>query len=114
MMAIDPTLTTEALCYTYISTITSATVTAPTLADLTSLVQYHVVPGRYLVQDFTNDQVLTTLLTDKDLTVGVAPGPPAIYTIKDLNIAADPVVTTSNIITNSGILHTINAALRYN
>ncbi len=115
MVAIDPTLTTEALCYAYIAALTPTTATSPTLADLTALVQYHVVPGRYLAQDLTDGLVLKTLLTGKDLTAGVAPGPPAIYTIKDANTGVtDPTVTSANILTNSGVLHTINGVLRSN
>lgn len=115
MVAIDGTLTTEALCYAYIAALTPTTATSPTLADLTALVQYHVVPGRYLAQDLTDGLVLKTLLTGKDLTAGVAPGPPAIYTIKDANTGVtDPTVTSANILTNSGVLHTINGVLRSN
>lgn len=115
MVAIDGTLTTEALCYAYIAALTSTTATSPTLADLTALVQYHVVPGRYLAQDLTDGLVLKTLLTGKDLTAGVVPGPPAIYTIKDANTGVtDPTVTSANILTNSGVLHTINGVLRSN
>lgn len=115
MVAIDGTLTTEALCYAYIAALTPTTTTSPTLADLTALVQYHVVPGRYLVQDLTDGLELTTLLTGKKLTAGVAPGPPAIYTIKDANTGVtDPTVTSANSLTNSGVLHTINGVLRSN
>ncbi|MBL7848519.1 MAG: fasciclin domain-containing protein [Cyclobacteriaceae bacterium] len=115
LLSLNGTLTTEALCYTYISTLTPASVTAPTLADLTTLVKYHVVPGRYLVQDLTEGLELTTLLTTPKLTAGVAAGPPTVYTIKDANTGvADPVVTSSNILTNSGVLHTINGVLRPN
>lgn len=115
LLSLNGTLTTEALCYTYISTLTPASVTAPTLADLTTLVKYHVVPGRYLVQDLTEGLELTTLLTTPKLTAGVTAGPPTVYTIKDANTGvADPIVTTSNILTNSGVLHTINGVLRPN
>jgi hypothetical protein len=115
MVAIDGTLTTENLCYAYIAALTPTTTTSPTLADLTALVQYHVVPGRYLVQDLTDGLELTTLLTGKKLTAGVASGPPAIYTIKDANTGVtDPTVTSANSLTNSGVLHTINGVLRSN
>ncbi len=62
--------------------------------------------GRYLVQEFIDNLVLTTSLMDEDLTVRIARGPPVINTIKDLNSAADSIVTTSNINTNSGVLRT--------
>lgn len=115
LVALDPTLTTEALCYTYISTLTASSTTTPTLAELTTLVQYHVVPGRFLAQDITDGQELTTLLTNGKITASVAPGPPAIYTLQDANTGVtDPVVTTANILTNSGVLHTINGVLRPN
>ncbi len=114
---INAALITEADCGAYILSLVSATpppTPNPTLADLTALAQYHVVPGRYLVQDFSDNQVLTTLLTGKDLTVGVVTGPPAVYTIKDLNAAADPTVSASNSLTNSGVLHTVSGVLRSN
>lgn len=115
LLALNGTLTTEALCYTYISTLTPTSGTTPSLDELTTLVKYHVVPGRYLVQDLTEGLELTTLLTSPKLTAGVAAGPPVVYTIKDANTGvADPVVTTSNILTNSGVLHTINGVLRPN
>lgn len=115
MVAIDPTLTTEALCYTYISTLTASSTTSPTLADLTTLVQYHVVPGRYLSQDLTTGQQLQTLLTSGKITASVVTGPPLVVTLQDANTGVtDPVVTTSNILTNSGVLHTINGVLRPN
>ncbi len=115
LATINATLVDEATCFTYISTLTASSGTSPTLAELTSLVQYHIVPGRYLSQDLTEGLELTTLLTTPKLTVGVAPGPPAIYTIKDANTGvADPVITTANVLTNSGVLHTINGVLRSN
>lgn len=115
LLTLNATLTTEALCYTYISTLTSSSGTTPSLADLTTLTKYHVVPGRFLVQDLTDGMVLTTLVDSPKLTAGVAVGPPAVYTIKDANTSiADPVVTTSNILTNSGVLHTLNGVLRPN
>jgi uncharacterized surface protein with fasciclin (FAS1) repeats len=115
MASIDPTLTTEALCYTYISTLTSSSTTSPTLADLTKLVQYHVVPGRYLAQDITDGLQLQTLVANAKITASVAPGPPTLITLQDGNTSVvDPVITTSNILTNSGVLHTINGVLRPN
>ena len=115
LQTLNGTLTTEALCYTYISTLTPTSGTTPSLADLTTLTQYHIVPGRFLVQDLTEGLQLTTLTTSLKLTAGVVTGPPAVYTIKDANTGfADPVVTTSNILTNSGVLHTINGVLRPN
>lgn len=106
-------LVTEVDCYNYISTLTSASATTPTLAELTTLVKYHVVPGRILTQDMTTGLVLTTE-EGLDITVSVATGPPAVYTLQDLNAATDPVITTQNILTNSGVLHTINGVLRPN
>lgn len=115
LLSLNATLTSEAACFTYISTLTPASVTSPTLAELTTLVQYHVVPGRFLTQDLTDALELTTLLATPKLTAGVAPGPPVIYTIKDANTGvADPIVTAANSLTNSGVLHTINGVLRSN
>lgn len=113
--AIDPVAyNSEAAVYNYISTITPATTTAPTLATLTDLVKYTVVPGRYLTQDITDGQVLATSLTGSNITVSVAPGPPAVYTLQDNNVGTNPVITTQNIMTNSGVLHTINQVLKPN
>lgn len=115
LVSINASLTTEALCYTYISTLTPTSGTSPSLDELTTLTKYHVVPGRYLVQDLTDGLSLTTLLDNPKLTAGVAAGPPAVYTIKDANTGvADPVVTSANTLTNSGVLHTINGVLRPN
>lgn len=112
--------TTEIQWITYIASLVSATPPAspsPTLAELTSFAQYHVVPGRFLTTDFSNGQALTTLLTGKVITVGVSPIPPAAgpytFTLTDINTGAtDPVISSGNTQTNSGILHTMNAVLR--
>lgn len=115
LVAINPALTTETLCYNYISALTSASTTTPSLADLTTLVQYHVVPGRYLAQDLTAGQQLQTLLTNGKITASVVTGPPLVVTLQDANTGVtDPVVTSANILTNSGVLHTINGVLRPN
>ncbi|MDZ4716588.1 MAG: fasciclin domain-containing protein [Cytophagales bacterium] len=123
LVAINGTLTTEALCYSYIASLISATPPPspnPTLAQLTDLVKYHVVPGRFLTTDFTNGQVLTPLLTTPTLTMGISPIPPAAgpytYTLADANTGVlDATITASNnILTNSGILHTVSGVLRPN
>ncbi len=115
LQTLNGTLVTETQCYAYISTLTPASVTIPTLAELTAFTQYQLVPGRFLSQDFTDQKVLTTLKTGSTITVGVAPGPPAIYTLLDGNTGfADPVITAPNTLTNSGVVHTINAVLRPN
>ena len=115
LQTLNGTLVTETQCYTYISTLTAASVTSPTLAELTAFTQYHLVPGRFLSQDLTDLMVLTTLKPSGTITVGVAPGPPAIYTLGDANTGfADPVISAPNTLTNSGVVHTINAVLRPN
>lgn len=118
LQTLNGTLITEADCGAYILSLVSATpppTPDPTLAELTSLIQYHVVPGRYLSQDLTNAQVLVTLLTGGNITMNVATGPPASYTLQDVDTGAtDPVITTQNTLTNSGVLHTINGVLRPN
>lgn len=113
--------TTEVQWGAYIVSLTSATpppTPSPTLAELTALTQYHVVPGRFLTTDLTTGQVLTTLLTGKSITVTINPVPPAAgpytFTLGDLNAAADPTISAPNTQTNSGIIHTINAVLRNN
>lgn len=115
LVSVNPSLTTEALCFTYISTLTASSSTSPTLAELTTLVQYHVAPGRFLAQDITDGLEIQTLVTSGKITASVAPGPPAVITLQDANTAVtNPVVTTANILTNSGVLHTINGVLRPN
>ena len=119
LFTLNPALILETDCYTYISTLTSASVTTPTLADLTSLIQYHMIPGRYVTPDFVDGTVLSTSLlngtTAQTLTMGVVVGPPSVFTVKDANTGVtDPVITTKDVQTNSGVLHTINGVLRSN
>ena len=121
LVTVNPTLILETDCYTYISTLTSASVTMPTLADLTALMQYHMIPGRYVTPDFVDGTVLNTSFligtppTAQTLTMGVVVGPPSVFTVKDANTGVtDPVITTKDVQTNSGVLHTINGVLRSN
>lgn len=111
--SIDATLTTEVLCYNYIASLISATPPAvpnPTLAQLTDIVKYHCVSGRFLTTDFTTGQVVNTLLTGSAVTVNIAG---TVFTLADLNAGVtDPTITAKDILTNSGILHTINGVLR--
>lgn len=122
LSSVDGTLTTEPLCYAYLASLISATPPAvpnPTLAQLTEIVKYHILPevpplpGRYLTSDFTNAQVLTTQLTGKTITVNITGVDPAFtYTLVDVNaLNVDPVITTKNTLTNSGIVHLINGVL---
>ena len=112
-LAIDPTLTTEVLVGAYLNSLISATPPAtpnPTLAQLTDLVKYHYVKGRFLTSDFTSGQTLTTGLTGNTITVTIAG---AVYTLVDGNaLVTDPTITTKDILTNSGILHTVSDVLR--
>ncbi len=112
LLSLNATLTTEALCFTFISTASAST--TPTLAELTAFTQYFIVPGRYLSNDLTDGQELQTLLPSAKITVDVAPGPPPVYTLGDLNAATDPTISAANSLTNSGVLHTISAVLRNN
>jgi len=104
--------------YTYISTLTPTSGTTPSLDQLTALVQYGVVPGRFLTQDLSNGQQLSTYTagtgTAAAITVSIAPGPPAVFTLQDLNAGTDAVITTANILTNSGVLHTVNQVVKPN
>lgn len=112
LLSLDASLTTETLCFNYINTLSSNPTPTITMTQLTELVQYHVIPGRYLTTDMTDGKVLATNLTGKSVTVGVAG---SVYTIVDLNTGVtDPTITTKDIQTNSGILHTINGVLRSN
>ena len=118
------TFATELSCYTYISSLIPPAVPPaipnPTLAQLTDIMKYHLVAGRFLTTDFGNGQALSTSLTGSSITVGISPVPPLTgpytYTLLDLNaLVLDPtIIPTNNILTNSGILHTVSGVLRPN
>lgn len=118
--SINAYFNTEARIKARLDSLAGATppTTNPTLAQLTDIVKYHILPavpplpGRYLTSDFTNGQVLATQLTGKSITVAITGTDPNFtYTLGDLNAGADPVITTKNVLTNSGIQHIINGVL---
>lgn len=93
----------------------SATST-PSLATVTDLLRYHVVPGRVLSTDLTTGMVVNTALAGKTFTILSAAGP---VTINDQNTTivapnADATVSSANILTNAGVIHQISAVLQPN
>lgn len=83
-------------------------------ADLANLLKYHVLAGRYLSTDLSNDKSLATLLPNASFVVKVSTDPSPIVTLDDNNVATNPTVTAVNTVHNNGVVHTINAVLRSN
>lgn len=85
-----------------------------TIAMIKEIVKYHYTAGRYVTTDFTNGQTLT-MSDGRSLGVGITGTPPSlVYTLVDQNTGvADATITTQNILTNSGILHTVSGVLRH-
>jgi uncharacterized surface protein with fasciclin (FAS1) repeats len=87
---------------------------APTVsaATLLSLVKYHVVSGRLVSTDLSNQLPLITLFTDKVITISIAG---STITVIDGNTGViDPTVTVKDNLTNAGVVHTINGVLMSN
>ncbi len=75
---------------------------------LSNLLKYHIVAGRILSTDLSNGQVVTTL-AGTTFTVNING---STITLVDGNTGnVDPVVGPANTLTNSGIVHTLNAVL---
>jgi uncharacterized surface protein with fasciclin (FAS1) repeats len=80
-------------------------------ATLSDLLKYHVLPGRVLSTDLTSGQSVQTLLSGKSITVGISG---SIFTLTDLNPAADPIISSANVFATTGLVHQINRVLRPN
>jgi transforming growth factor-beta-induced protein len=99
----NPSVTNEATARDLINTLTPAA-----LADI---VKYHVVAGRVVSTDLTDNQVVTTALSGQTFTIGISG---AVITLKDKNPSTDPTITSVNNLTNAGVLHQISNVLRSN
>lgn len=89
-----------------------ATLKAMDPVALADLLKYHIISGRVLSTDLTDEQVVNTLLTGKSFTINIDV---AVYTLKDNRDADalnDPTITTANTLTNAGVRHTVNTVLR--
>jgi uncharacterized surface protein with fasciclin (FAS1) repeats len=72
------------------------------IKQLQALLEYHVVKGKVLSSDLTNDESVPTLEGSK-LTVTLAPGKVMIN---------DVTVTTANVMATNGVVHIINGVLK--
>ena len=79
---------------------------------LSNFLKYHMVSGRVLSSDLTNGQQVSTLLDANSFTISIAG---TTITLVDKNSTnVDPKITTANTLTNSGIVHLVDAVLRAN
>jgi uncharacterized surface protein with fasciclin (FAS1) repeats len=76
-----------------------------TAAALTPVLQLHVVGTRALSSQLTNGQILNTLLTGTNLTVGLTSG---VRVTGPKNFAT---VTAANIVAKNGVIHVIDTVL---
>lgn len=74
-------------------------------ADLTSILTYHVVPGRYAAADLSDGQVLTTV-NGAELTVSIMNG-----SVMVGNAAGMATVTQANVFASNGVAHTIDTVV---
>lgn len=99
------TVTDEATGVTYINGLGAAD---PKLTTLTNVVKYHVVAGRVLTSDLTAGQNVTTLLTGEVFSVfALTPS-----VIVEDDVAGQATLTSSNILSNAGVIHKLNAVLK--
>lgn len=81
-------------------------------AALASLLMYHVISGRVLSTDLSDEQVVNTLQTGNTFTMNITGN---VYTLKDKRDADesnDPTISAANTLTNAGVVHTLNSVLR--
>ena len=79
---------------------------------LSNFLKYHIVSGRILSTDLTNGQQMNTLLDANSFSISIAG---STITLVDKNAASvDPKISTPNTLTNSGIVHLIDAVLKAN
>lgn len=74
---------------------------------LTSFLTYHVVQGKYLLSDFTDDQQLTTLNGEK-LTIIAKDSLVSVKSETPDNVS---VISTPNVIQSNGIVHIVDTPL---
>ena len=99
------TVTDEATGVTFLNGLAAADAK---LTTLTNVLKYHVTPGRVLTTDLAVSQEVPTLLTSK--TINVVALTPSV--ILDGDVAGQATLTSSNILSNAGVLHRLNAVLK--
>lgn len=99
------TVTDEATGVTFINGLAAA---SPNLMTLTDVLKYHIAPGRVLTTDMTVAQDVTTLLTGK--TINVIAVTPSV--ILEGDVAGQATLTGTNVLSNAGVLHRLNAVLK--
>ena len=78
-------------------------------ATLKDIVKYHILNGRILTSDLSNGLSAATWLTDKNFTANVNG---TAYSITDLNASSqNAVVSSTNNLTNAGVVHGIRRVL---
>lgn len=82
-------------------------VAALSSAQLTKILNYHVVSGNYLASDLSEGQVLSTLETPQSIKVLLSTGPK----LKDANNRNCSIIITDIQCTN-GVIHVLSQALR--
>lgn len=110
------TVISEATAITFINSLADAdpnadppiVATDPTLTEFTNLIKYHIVTGRVLTTDVTDNQELTTLLSGKTITV-VDAAPSVI--LEDAKTGTGQATISNTKLSNAGILHRIGAVL---
>lgn len=111
---------TDAAFLAYLGVATEAegmtALAAVNVQTLTNLIKYHVLAGRYLSTDLSNNLSLTTAFTGNNLTVSIdtTPDPDVVSLVDGNNGQPNATVTGVNNIRANGVVHTINAVLRPN
>jgi uncharacterized surface protein with fasciclin (FAS1) repeats len=93
--------------------ITAATINALTPAQLTRILQYHIVPATVFSTNLTDGQSAPTLLTGATLKVGVAAAGVTVTgagNVTGTTTRASKVITP-NILTTTGVVHVIDRLL---
>ncbi|NOS90419.1 MAG: fasciclin domain-containing protein [Cyclobacteriaceae bacterium] len=84
---------------------------AKTPTELANILKYHVIPGRVLSTDLTNNQVVPTALTGKSFTIKING---AVVAITDAKGNTTSTITSIDNLTNAGVVHRIDKVLESN
>ncbi len=79
--------------------------------ELANILKYHVIPGRVVSTDLTNNQVVNTALTGKSFTIKITGN---VITITDGKGNTTSTVTSADNLTNAGVIHRIDKVLESN
>lgn len=82
------------------------------LDNLASILKYHIVSGRVMTSDLSNDAIVTTSLTGKTFKFLISSDVTPVLSLDDNNAATNPVIKSANVISNAGVLHRIDAVLQ--